>query len=98
MAKLEQNYESVLILSTKLGEEGIANVVQKFRDMISKAGELEAVEEWGKRRLVYPINYENDGYYVLFHFKSNPEFPAELDRVYNITDGIMRSLIVAKED
>lgn len=98
MAKLEQRYESVLIVSTKLGEEGIAALIKKFSDMISAAATLESVDEWGKRRLVYPINYENDGFYVLFHFTSKPDFPAELDRVYRITDGILRSLIIAKPE
>jgi small subunit ribosomal protein S6 len=96
MAKLEQSYESIIILSTKLGEEGIKSVVSKFTDMISKNAKLESVDEWGKRRLAYAINYEHEGYYVLFNFTSAPNFPAELDRVCKITDGVIRSLIVAK--
>ena len=52
----------------------------------------------GKRRLAYPINYETEGYYVLVNFTSAPSFPAELDRIYNITDGVIRSLIVAKAE
>lgn len=52
--------------------------------------------EWGKRKLAYPINYENDGYYVVIDFTSDEAFPQELDRVINITDGVLRSLIVAK--
>lgn len=98
MAKLEQSYESILILSTKLGEDGIKAAVEKFSDMITKAGTLDSVDEWGKRRLAYPINYENDGYYVMYNFTSKPDFPAELDRVYNITDGVIRSMIIAKEE
>lgn len=99
MAKLEQSYESILILSTKLGEDGIKAAVQKFTDMITAASTPESVsvDEWGKRRLAYPINYENDGYYVLYNFTCKPDFPAELDRVYKITDGVIRSLIIAKE-
>jgi small subunit ribosomal protein S6 len=98
MAKLEQNYESVLVLSTKLGEEGIKAAVEKFTAMISEAAKLESVDEWGKRRLAYAINYETEGYYVLFTFTSAPAFPAELDRVYKITDGVLRSMIIAKEE
>ncbi|MDE5600717.1 MAG: 30S ribosomal protein S6 [Oscillospiraceae bacterium] len=97
MAKLKQSYESMIIISTKLGEEEIKSVIEKFKDLISKNSKLESVEEWGKRKLAYPINYETEGYYVLFNFESEPSFPAELDRVYHITDGIMRTLIVAKE-
>lgn len=98
MAKLEQNYEAIVILSTKLGEEAIKATVEKFTAMITKEAKLDAVDEWGKRRLAYPINYENEGYYVMYTFNSAPNFPAELDRVLKITDGVMRSLIVAKED
>lgn len=98
MAKLTQKYETMLVLSTKLGEDGIAQTVEKFKDLISSHGVLETVDEWGKRRLAYPINYETEGYYVLFQFESNPEFPSELNRIYNITDGILRTLIIAKED
>ena len=97
MAKLEQSYESIIILSTKLGEDGIKAVIAKFTDMISKEATLESVDEWGKRRLAYAINYEHDGYYVLFNFTCAPSFPAELDRVYKITEGLMRTLIVAKD-
>ena len=57
---------------------------------------LESVDEWGKRRLAYLINDEAEGYYVLYNFESAPEFPAELERIARITDGILRSLVVKK--
>ena len=98
MAKLTQKYETVIVLSTKIGEDGIQALVEKFKNLISKHGTLESVDEWGKRRLAYAINYETEGYYVLFNFESKPDFPAELDRIYKITDGILRSLIITKED
>lgn len=90
-------YETVFILSTKLGEEGIASTVQKFKDLIAANGTIDNVDEWGKRRLAYPIKKEEEGYYALIAFTSSPEFTAELDRIYNITDGVLRSLIVKKE-
>ena len=98
MAKLQGKYESVIIISTKLSEEEIKAVVAKFTDMISANGTLEKVDEWGKRRLAYAINYETEGYYVLFNFTSAPDFPAELDRVYGITDGIIRSLTISMDE
>ena len=97
MPKITGSYESVAVLSTKLGEEGIKALIEKFSSLISQSGTLESVEEWGKKRLAYEINDETEGYYVLFNFTSKPDFPAELDRVYKITDGILRSLIIAKE-
>ncbi len=98
MAKLTQSYEAVIIFNTKLGEEGIANIVEKFKDVITKNnGTIDSVDEWGKRRLAYPINDETDGYYVMYNFTSVTSLPAELDRVLKITDGVLRSLIVTKE-
>ena len=89
-----KNYEIVLVFSLSKGEE--AAQAPKFTDLISKHGTLGEVEEWGKRKLAYPINYETEGYYVIAQFSSEESFPAELDRVINITDGVLRSLIVAK--
>ena len=97
MEKANTKYESVLIVSLTLGEEGIAAMVEKFKSMMEKNGTVEAVDEWGKRRLAYPINDEPEGYYVLYTFESDSDFPKELDRVYNITDGVLRSLIVCKD-
>ncbi len=89
-------YETMLITSATLDEEAAVAVVEKFKTLISANGEIDGVEEWGKRRLAYPINKENDGVYTLIHFTSGPDFPSELDRVYKITDGVLRSLIIAK--
>ena len=94
MDKVTAKYESIVIFSTKQGEEGIKALVEKFSELISQNATLDGVDEWGKRRLAYPINYETEGHYVMFTFTSSAEFPAELDRVYHITDGVVRSLIV----
>ena len=98
MAKLNDKYETVMIFNTKNGDEAVKALVEKFTALIEKHGTLETVEEWGKRRLAYPIQDEVEGYYVVATFTSAPEFPAELDRNYKITDGVLRSLIVKKED
>ncbi len=89
-------YETIMILNTKLGEEGIASLFEKFKTLIEKNGTIDSVDDWGKRRLAYEIEDETEGYYYLVNFTSSPDFPAELDRVYKITDGVLRSLIVAK--
>lgn len=91
-----KNYEIVMVFSLANGEEAVEGLKTKFTDLIAKNGTLGEVEDWGKRKLAYPINYENDGYYVVVNFSSDESFPAELDRVINITDGVLRSLIVAK--
>ena len=91
------SYEAVIVVSIKLGEEAVAETVKKFKKLIEKHGTVESVDEWGKRRLAYPINKETDAYYVLFNFQSDAEFPAELDRITKITDGVIRSMIIKKE-
>ncbi len=96
MPKTTANYETVIILNTKDGEEGIAKLLEKFKNLISENGTITNVEEWGKRRLAYPIEDETEGHYTLVEFTSAPEFPAELDRIYKITDGVLRTMIIAK--
>jgi len=98
MAKLSGNYEVVYILDPNLGEENTAAMVAKFKTLVENNGTLAEIDEWGKRRLAYPINDLNDGYYVLMTFSAKPELPRELDRILRITDGVMRSLIVSKDE
>ncbi len=89
-------YETVMVCSVKNGEEAAKAIVERVKALIEKNAALESVDEWGTRRLAYPINYENEGYYTVFDYECEPEFPAELDRIFNITDGVIRSLIVKK--
>ena len=89
-------YEIVLVFSLKNGEEAVEALKTKVFDLINANGTLGEVEEWGKRRLAYPINYETEGYYVVAQFEADENLPAEVDRVINITDGVLRSLIIAK--
>lgn len=96
MAKINESYEAVLVFNTKLGEDGIKALVAKFTELIESNGTLDLVNEWGKRKLAYAIEDETEGYYVLYNFTSKPDFPAELDRVLKITDGVLRSLITVK--
>ena len=93
-----KKYETVMVFSTAITEEETKALVEKFTNLIAKNGTVESVDEWGKRRLAYPINDKNDGYYVLMTFTSAPSFPLELDRIFRITDGVVRSLIVCKDE
>ena len=68
------------------------------RQLVESNGTLAEIDEWGKRHLAYPINDLTEGYYVLMNFSSKPEFPRELDRILRITDGVMRSMIVSKDE
>ncbi|MFA5658224.1 MAG: 30S ribosomal protein S6 [Oscillospiraceae bacterium] len=96
MAKVNGSYEVVIIFNTKLGEEGIQALIKKFSELIESNGTIDVFNEWGKRKLAYAIEDETEGYYVLYNFTSKPDFPAELDRVLKITDGVLRSLITVK--
>lgn len=98
MPDVTGKYETIFILNANLSEEEIAADVQKFKALIEANGAIESVDEWGKRRLAYPIMDMTEGYYVLIVFTAPKEFPAELDRIYHITDSILRSLIVNKDE
>ncbi len=89
-------YETIMVFSLKKGEEAAKELVEKFKALVESNGTLESVDEWGKRKLAYLINYEAEGYYVLYNYEAEPAFPAELDRIAKITDGVLRTLIVKK--
>lgn len=90
------SYETMLVFSVANGEENVQALTEKFKALVEEHGTLESVDEWGSRKLAYPINDEPDGYYVLFNFTAGPEFPAELERIAKITEGVLRSLVVRK--
>ena len=93
---MKSSYEVVLIFSVSQGEEATNALVEKFKNLIAENATVENVDEWGKRKLAYLINDEAEGYYVLVNFESEADFPAELDRITNITDGVLRSMIIKK--
>ena len=98
MPTVKGSYEAVLIYSVKGGEESVEALKEKFASLIAANAEAGEVDDWGKRRLAYPINDKNEGYYVLVKFTSAPSFPAELDRIFGITEGILRSLITLRAE
>ena len=98
MAKINANYEAVIILKPDLGEEATAALVEKFKTLIEQRGTVAEIDEWGKRHLAYPIDDITEGYYVLMTFTADPALPAEMDRQMRINDNVMRSMIICKED
>lgn len=96
MVEIINNYETVFIVNPDLDEEKTEAVVAKIKALIESAGTIESVEVWGKRKLAYEINDKAEGYYVLVNFSSKSDFPAELDRIYKISEDIMRSIIIKK--
>lgn len=89
-------YETIIIINPNLDEAATKATIEKFTAMMNENGKVESTEEWGKKRLAYPISKQNEGYYVLINFSSNPEFIDELERVYNITDDVIKHIIVKK--
>ena len=98
MAKITAKYEVLYIIDATIGEEATAALVEKFKALVEAEGTLTNIDEWGKRRLAYPINDMAEGYYVLMNMETKPEFPAELERVMKITEGVMRCLTTVVEE
>ena len=98
MTEKINKYETIFVLDSTKTEDEITALVEKFKSLIEANGEIESVDEWGKRRLAYPINYETEGYYVVFQHENEPTFVSEFTRVLNITDGVLRYLTVAREE
>ena len=98
MAKTTAKYECMYILNPNLSEEENAAIVEKFKALVEANGTIDEMEEMGKRKLAYEIDDMTEGYYVLVKFTSDPAFPAELDRILRITDGVMRSLITLRAE
>ena len=95
MVETKHSYEFMLVASVKVGEK-TEEIVNKFKSLIEANAELTNMNNWGKRKLAYLINKEPEGEYVLFEFNSTSEFPKELDRICQITDGVLRSMIIKK--
>ena len=94
MEKMINSYECMFIIDAANGDDAAKATVAKFTETIQANAEIVEVAEWGRRRLAYPINDENEGYYILYTFKSEGEFPAELQRLANIDEAVVRSLIL----
>ena len=90
------NYEATMVFSVANGDKATTALVEKFKALIAENGTVKNVDDWGKRRLAYPINDETEGYYIIVSFESVPSFPAELDRIAKITDGDLRVMVIAK--
>ena len=97
MAKISANYEVVYIIDPAQGEEAIAATVAKFQTLAEQNGSNVVVDEWGKRRLAYAIQYKTEGYYVLMYVKGPSAMPAEIERNMRINENVLRSLVIRYE-
>ena len=96
MEKKICSYETLFAVNGNLAEEDTKALVEKFVNLVKENATDVTVNEWGKRRLAYPINYITEGYYALITFKSEPSFPLELERVFGITEGVLRYMTTTK--
>jgi small subunit ribosomal protein S6 len=92
--KLMNNYETIYIVKPTVDEEGIKALVEKFKAIVETNGEIETIDEWGKRKLAYLIDDIGEGYYVYMKYKANTTIPKELERVFGITEDILRSMTI----
>jgi small subunit ribosomal protein S6 len=91
-------YETIFIVSPEVSEDDTKAIVEKMKGLVETSAQLESIDEWGKRKLAYPINDFSEGYYVLINFSSETNFPHELERIYKITDGIIKDIIIKKDN
>ena len=91
-------YESVIIINPNLEEEAIKALIEKISNLINTDGKVSSVEEIGKKKLAYEIKKNKEGFYVVFKFEANPELITELERVYRITDEVIKFIVVKEEE
>ena len=91
-------YEAMFIINPTLDEEATKAIIGKFKGIVEANAKPEALEEWGRKRLAYEVRDNKEGYYVLMHFEAPSDFPAELERNFKITEGVIKYLVIRKED
>ena len=97
MEKVINSYEGMFIVSLANGEEAAKATVSKFTDLVAANAEVVKIDDWGKRRFAYPIEDMNEGYYTVVAFKSEGNFPAELQRLMNIDETVLRAMVLRLE-
>ncbi len=97
MAKINETYEAIVVFSVKSGEDVVKELTAKFNSMIEENATEVTMNDWGKRKLAYEIDFQSEGNYVLWNFTCDTAFPAEFERVLNITEGVLRYLVTVKQ-
>lgn len=92
------NYEVMFIIDPVLEDEKKNATVETVQQIISADGEVTKTDVWGMKKLAYPIQKKNDGYYVVVEFKASENLPKELDRRLKISDNVMRHMIINKDE
>ena len=92
------NYEVMFVIDPTLDDEKKEAAVERVKEVISSEGEVVIVDVWGMRKLAYPIQKQNDGYYAVIEYKAEPTLPQELDRRLKISDDFIRHIIINKDE
>ncbi|MGB9812579.1 MAG: 30S ribosomal protein S6 [Thermovenabulum sp.] len=93
-----RNYETMYILDPDLNEDSVNALIEKFKSVITeRGGEVKEIERWGKRKLAYPIEHRKEGYYVVMNFSSDPATAHEMERLFKITTGVLRHIVIRKD-
>ena len=91
-------YEVMYVIDTTLDDQARAALINRFSELVvANGGQVDRVDEWGKRRLAYAINYKTEGYYVLMYIQGPSELPRELERNFKINDKVLRYLVIRYE-
>ncbi|WP_243344274.1 30S ribosomal protein S6 [Anaerococcus sp. AGMB09787] len=92
------NYEAVLIFKADMADSDRTDLLERFKQIIGQDGEVTNVDDWGKRKLAYEINYLKEGYYYIVDFTANPDHIKEFERRLRLSDFIIRYMVIRKED
>ncbi len=94
-----RDYEMMVIIDPDIGDEAITNSINKLKQIITdNGGEVEKIDEWGKRKLAYEIRHKKEGYYVVYEFKAEPSLPDKLRRELRLNRNFMRGMIIRRGD
>jgi small subunit ribosomal protein S6 len=97
MSKVICDYELYLIFSIKISEKDAEEIIKKNSELIEKSGEVKSIDRWGSRKFAYPIKKEDEGVYTIIKFRCAPGVPGEITRIMNITEGVLRFMIIKSE-
>jgi len=95
---MANKYEMMVVLSPVLGDEGITSTTDAIKAKLESGATIDSMESLGMKRLAYEIEDQKDGFYLLFNFTSDADFPKEIERVLKITEGVLRFLVIRVEE
>lgn len=94
-----RDYELVIVVDPEVGDDGLPAIVERVNNFIQeRGGSINNVDQWGKRRLAYPIKRHNEGYYVITHFSFDPQVIRALEGSLDLAEDLLRHLVTRIEE